>query len=317
MKIYWLTALLFLFSSETFAACTSYSGSAIKKVINIGAITVQRDLPVGGTIYSFTAPVSGLQMFDCNVGGLSNGGYYYEMTLFTTPSGIPHVYNTNIEGVGIQMSNTAETDGFYDSPASFYPVYGPVGIYDTVPRLIKLIKTGPVTNGQLSSGLLGRAYGDGDNVNVITYTLSPSSVTSLACSVTTPSLPFPIGDIKADTFGDSVGTIPPDAQASENLGLDCDPGANINVTLGGTQHPDVNDASVLALTGQGNEGVAKGVGIQLLYNGTPLQLNTRLVLKKSPGGQETFPLVARYYQTKTKVAAGSANTSATLNITYQ
>ncbi|HDC4774722.1 TPA: fimbrial protein, partial [Enterobacter cloacae] len=56
---------------------------------------------------------------------------------------------------------------------------------------------------------------------------------------------------------------------------------------------------------------------QLLYNGSPLTLNSRLLLKQSAGGQETLPLTARYYQTLTSVESGSANASATLNLTYQ
>lgn len=67
----------------------------------------------------------------------------------------------------------------------------------------------------------------------------------------------------------------------------------------------------------GNAGTAKGVGVQLLYNGSPLVMNGRLLLKQSAGGQETLPLTARYYQTLTTVESGSANASATLTITYQ
>lgn len=73
----------------------------------------------------------------------------------------------------------------------------------------------------------------------------------------------------------------------------------------------------MALTGQGMTGTAKGVGVQLLYNGTPLVLNSRLLLKQSSGGLETLPFTARYYQTLTSVESGAANASATLNLTYQ
>jgi type 1 fimbria pilin len=83
------------------------------------------------------------------------------------------------------------------------------------------------------------------------------------------------------------------------------------------QNPDSANTSVMALTGQGNAGTAKGVGVQLLYNGSPLVMNGRLLLKQSAGGQETLPLTARYYQTLTTVESGSANASATLTITYQ
>ncbi|MNN34232.1 Fimbrial protein [compost metagenome] len=49
----------------------------------------------------------------------------------------------------------------------------------------------------------------------------------------------------------------------------------------------------------------------------PLKLNNNILLKTSAGGQETLPFSARYYQTQTAIGAGLANSSATLNITYQ
>ena len=64
-------------------------------------------------------------------------------------------------------------------------------------------------------------------------------------------------------------------------------------------------------------GTAEGVGVQLVYNTIPLQLNNRILLKQSAGGQEAFPLTARYYQTRAVVKPGSANATATLNVTYQ
>lgn len=104
---------------------------------------------------------------------------------------------------------------------------------------------------------------------------------------------------------------------TQNLGLNCDSGANINAMLTGIQNPDLSDDSVLALSGQGSEGVASGVGVQLLYNGSPLRLNRNMVLKQTSGGQESLPITARYYQTQKSVSTGTANTSATLILTYQ
>ena len=51
----------------------------------------------------------------------------------------------------------------------------------------------------------------------------------------------------------------------------------------------------------------------------PLKLDNNIVLKTSAGGQEFPPgtFTARYFQTKDNVTAGSANATATLNITYQ
>lgn len=158
---------------------------------------------------------------------------------------------------------------------------------------------------------------DGVYRDGLTTTLLGGTINVLACTITTPQLTFPIGDISAAAFGATVGTTPVGAQNTQNLGLNCDAGANVNVSISGIQNPDIAATSVLALTGQGNTGTAKGVGVQLLYNGTPLTLNTRLPLKPAAGGLEAFPLTARYYQTQTTVEPGTANASATLNLTYQ
>ncbi|MFP2412591.1 fimbrial protein [Citrobacter braakii] len=103
------------------------------------------------------------------------------------------------------------------------------------------------------------------------------------------------------------------------IDLNCDAGARINASLSGTQSAETANDSILALSGAGMSGVASGIGIQLLYGNTPLKLDNNIVLKTSAGGQEFPPgaFTARYFQTKNNVTAGSANATATLNITYQ
>uniref|UniRef100_S0DEB9 Putative fimbrial protein n=1 Tax=termite gut metagenome TaxID=433724 RepID=S0DEB9_9ZZZZ len=183
----------------------------------------------------------------------------------------------------------------------------------------ELIKTqaGASGAGSLTAGVLSKIFVAEAPSYYLMSSIGSSNIVPVACAITTPNLTFPIGDVSASNFGSTIGTIPSGAQNTQNLGLNCDAGANINVSLNGTQNPDVSTASVLALTGQGNAGVAKGVGVQIIYNGAPLTLNTNVPLKQSAGGQETFPITARYYQTKTAVMPGTANTSATLNLTYQ
>jgi type 1 fimbria pilin len=103
------------------------------------------------------------------------------------------------------------------------------------------------------------------------------------------------------------------------INLSCNAGVNIMASLSGNQNAETSTASVLALTGAGTAGVASGVGIQLLYNDTPLVLNQNITLKTSSGGVE-FPdgsFTARYYQTKSVLTSGDANATATLNLTYQ
>lgn len=309
MKIIKLTLLLFLFCicKWSFAACSN-SGGYFTQNISFGSVYVQRDTPVGAVITSKNTATSSTH-FGCDEAWT----FRWELSQFTTPSVYSGVYKTNIDGVGIKM--------IYSSGSAF-PVDQPVaaGTYATtvVPSTVQLIKLsqGSVSGGDLSSGTVAKAS-IANQMYVGEMQISDAKIIPVACTLKMPSLNFPIGDILASQFGTTVGTIPAGGQNTQNLGLDCDAEANINVSLSGTQNPDVTTDSVLALTGQGNSDVAKGVGVQLLYNNTPLKLNNNIVLKKSTGGQETFPIVARYYQTKTSVTTGKANASATLNLTYQ
>lgn len=283
------------------------------------SVVVSRDFPVGGEISRLT-PSSVTQpgsrgYINCNNGG---GYEYYQIgPLFTTAdAGYSHVYATNVAGVGIKIpavwSNT-----FFDNPRSAFSIYAPAGIsYSVNPSTVYLVKTGNITSGVLSSGIIGTVAGD-DGVVAQTLHYTGSSVTQIGCSLTTTSLTFPIGNVQASSFGTAVGTIPAGGQNTQSLGLECDPNTNIMVKLNGTQNPDVGTPSVMALTGQGTTGVASGVGVQLLYNDVPLNLNSQITLKTSAGGVESLPLTARYYQTSSSVIPGAANASATLEITYQ
>ena len=124
---------------------------------------------------------------------------------------------------------------------------------------------------------------------------------------------FFMGNVSAQDFT-AINSVS-DMTDTENLNINCDSGANINVTLNGTQNADSTDPSILALSP--GQSFATGVGVQLLYNNQPLVLNNLLNLKTSTGGQESFPITARYIQIKDTVTPGTANATATLNITYQ
>lgn len=303
--------------------------------INLPAtVTVQRDVPVGQPITDwYDTPVSNI--YNCS-GSSGTGGSQYMVYEYTTLPAGPGIYTedgvvysiipTNLIGVGLliraKSKGAGPLSGFYNFPygrwisdwyhSTFTFQFG-VGA--------RLIKTHKIISGTVSGRSLGKVnvksgY-SGDDYYEVPISFTSSMVNVLACSVTTPILTFSIGDVIISKFGSSVGTVPADARNTQNLGLNCDADANIHVTLRGTQNPDVSNDSVLSLTGQGNADVARGVGVQLLYNGYPLVLNNRIALKRSSGGQEMLPITAQYYQTKTAVTMGKANASATLELTYQ
>ncbi|MEG5462312.1 fimbrial protein [Enterobacter chuandaensis] len=312
LNILFLLCITAAWNSAHAGTCTTITPQ--ESTLSIGTITVQRDVAVGTVLFSKNASVTGSYLSGCtNPLMLGFSMRYLNATLSTYGN---HVYNTNVSGIGVRFSS----GNYFENPTYTFSYNAQTDYVEWWGGKIELVVTGPVASGSLTPGVLGVVMlqgSDGVYHDGLTATLLDGTINVLACTITTPQLTFPIGDISAAAFGSTVGTTPTGAQNTQNLGLNCDPGANVNVSLSGIQNPDVATTSVLALTGQGNTGTAKGVGVQLLYNGTPLTLNTRLPLNVVAGGQQAFPLTARYYQTQTTVEPGTANASATLNLTYQ
>jgi type 1 fimbria pilin len=306
------TSILFFFVFSCVGYCACTKGVNVPIDISLGEVSVGRDLPIGSIIKEshFQNPAGSMYEF-CD----GNGGNIYGTMTYngSVQSSVSHVYNTNIVGVGISIYYDLLGGVFMDVPASKVTGGASTNYSAVHDIIVKLYKTGNIESGTLVGGQVGYISGDDGLPSMVFSINTASKVTQTACNVTTQNLSFGIGNVTADYFT-AIGTTSQE-NSTQNLGLNCDVGANINVTLNGTQNPDSTDPSVLALSGGTN--VATGVGVQLLYNGTPLKLNNLLNLKTSAGGQETFPITARYIQTKDTVTAGSANATATLNITYQ
>jgi type 1 fimbria pilin len=184
---------------------------------------------------------------------------------------------------------------------------------------LKLYKTGPLSSGVFSGKvgtfILGNPAPNGGGwATEVPINVSSMTISVLACTLSTPSISVPLGNVQANLFT-GVGSTP--GTKSFNLGLNCDAGTKVNVSMSGSQNTDTANTSVLALSGAGNADVAKGVGAQILYNNAPLKIGENLLLKTSTGGVETYGFQARYFQTLAKVMPGKANATATLNITYQ
>ncbi|HGY5180852.1 fimbrial protein [Citrobacter braakii] len=311
LKIIWSAAFLMCSSFPAFATCSieQQKGVMAWDNIDIGTIYAQRDIPVGqkiGTI-ELLPPFTG-KWLGCQ------GGELISVSMFRDAiSGFPHIYNTGIPGVGIKVYYTAYTQSTFDNPPRTGIMgQGAVNIDSGV--TVDLYKTGPITSKNIDRGLyFQKTYGD---LEVIRGSIVAGQVIQLACSLNSSTITVPLPDALGSAFT-GRGTTKGDTAFTINL--NCDAGTRINASLSGTQSAETSNNSILALSGAGTSGVARGIGIQLLYDNTPLKLNNNIVLKTSAGGQEFPPgaFTARYFQTKDNVTAGSANATATLNITYQ
>ncbi|MEM5022917.1 fimbrial protein [Enterobacter roggenkampii] len=308
MKIlnYILMAVLSLISVASYAAGCTNNIAVQNFNLNFSGITVQRDVPAGTVVATQTG------IYQINITCPDSNNTYHEV-MYNTSLG-SSLYDIGVPGYGVRLSENDSGGGFHH----YFPLDFALGTYGaTYMYKAEIVRaSGTAVSGTIRTG----KFADLSMLNqfyIANWYISGGAITTLACSLSSGSLNFPIGNIPATSFGSTVGTTPANAQVTQTLGLTCDPGANINISLSGQQNPDVANTSVLALSGQGGPGVAQGVGVQILYGGTPLNLNNTVFLQQSGGGLASFPIVARYYQTKSVVLPGTANTTATLNITYQ
>ncbi|CAI2026900.1 Type-1A pilin [Serratia quinivorans] len=304
--------------------CTLLNSSGTTAFSNI---TVQRDVPVGTFLDSYQFPA--VQLWNCssvaNVTRQEMGIKSYSKYNRTVGNGYT-VYESDVSGIGFTIEVIGDHNYWYvpSQSSGFEVASSTSGLLASgnlqLTRRVRLIKIGAITSGTITAKKVGattmKTFVSGVDQweTEVPISLNSFTITTLACSLTSTSINVPLGDVLASKFT-GVGVTAGDK--SFDLGLTCDKDAKINVSLAGTQNTDTSETSVLALTSAGQTGTASGVGVQLLYGGTPLKINNNILLKTSAGGQETLPFTARYYQTLADISAGLANSSATLNITYQ
>lgn len=316
--------IAFLFCGYSYASCTP-GGQGQVADFTFNDLNIQRDVPVGTVLLQKEVSVPATVGISAYAGACTQ-----EMKMNyagATKTSLASVYNTNIPGVGIKVfTYTHSGAGAYDyfeNPGKNNSFSSPTGMssytYWTASNVatVYLVKTGDITSGRLAAGEIGRVTNLETSTVLFNINTSGGNINSLACSIESGNgLSFPIGDLLTTEFKGVNST--PDKTSTVDPKLDCNADANINIKLNGVQNPDSTEKSILALSGnQGQNGVADGVGVQLLYNGTPLEINKLITLKKSSGGKESFPITARYIQTKEAIHPGAANATAVLELIYQ
>ncbi|WP_312742087.1 MULTISPECIES: fimbrial protein [Enterobacteriaceae] len=238
------------------------------------------------------------------------------------------VYSTNIAGIGyaIGMESTLSCSGTISyvtesnnqniicgsSAAAMFSTF----VMKGKPRLT-FYKTAQTTgSGMVNSTNVGASIlNDGgtwrsDSV----LSMNSFNVTTTACSVTNAAVKVPLGNVLSTAFTGAGSTT---ADKNFTIDLDCDASTRVNLTLEGAQDSS-GAAGVLALTQATTGATASGVGVQVLYNNTPVTFGSMFnVGTAATKGAYAIPLTARYYQTTEKVTGGQANSLATFTITYQ
>lgn len=296
----------FMFLPETvYAACTLTTAPGATN-FSFGTVTVQRDAPIGSILATKSLVAMGAR-FNCT----SAWNFAGVLNTFTTPNPYGNsVYDTNISGVGLQIS----VGGNINGPLPYFYLKNAGGYIIQATMVANLVKTssGAVGSGNLSIGVLATLSAD----NITTYSLGltgANTIVSVACSVTNTAINVPMGNVQRSKFsgpgyeGDPVPF---------SIPLDCDANTRVNFKLDATA--DSSGApGVMALNSSALGTAASGVGIKLTRSGAPLAFGTVIPAGTvTSAGRFSIPLVARYYQTAPNVTAGQANATATFTMTY-
>lgn len=307
-----LAGALLLVSGMVKASCYLADGLSgeIPGYLSFGNVIVQRDVSVGSVLATATTGAynGGNRLAGCTEPWTLRWAVTQWGTLSTLGNSI---YNTNLPGVGIKLTNTAS--------GKVIPYNESRGVVDVVITgdgiKAELIKTGDIASGPLTSGVLARA--SANQLYFANATLNGTNVvTSAACSIITPDVDVPLGQHKKAEFsGPGSAT---DWKAF-NIGLDCDKSARINVRIDAVQDPS-HVAGVMKLDSALGDIAATGVGVQLYFapDNSAVQFGQSRYYYTSPnGGSETVQLKARYYQTASAITVGTANATATFTLTYK
>ncbi|MGZ2749398.1 fimbrial protein [Burkholderia stagnalis] len=349
--VFWLLALVVLMlglGSRAAFATVSCTGKAQTVTISMPAsVTIPRDAANGTVLTSWIPTVATSNFYNCTVSNQSPSGMAFEPLSLTkagmtvTQNGVVYtVWKTNVPGVGVAIGVQSIVNGCgaqpwqdlgtptppFPSPWVGYACNQNGSITNGGKAQVALVKTGPITAGTVSGGVLfegasatAQSSASGYTIDTsgrVSYSLTSTIINVAAC--TTPNVTVNMGSTMQSAFkGIGSATNPP---VAVNVAVNaCPSGLNsiqyqfnpVNAVLDSTN-------GVLALS---SDSTASGIGLQLKdSSGNALKYNTPYTLTSyntSTGGSYTIPLKAAYYQTAATVKPGSANAVLTFTMTYQ
>ncbi|MEA5206107.1 fimbrial protein, partial [Enterobacter mori] len=305
-------------------AATTCESPDLPYTISAGTLSVPTTLNVGSVIpgSAKTHTVTG----NCS-GTLANHAViacYYGTG--TEVGGMPGVYATNVDGIGIELLNSSgqivrgtgyECDSTATPMGTVSSDSAQTFSFSYTERLVKTatrIGSGTLTNTQNPFGFgVFKSVGISGSRNTSQYSATVAERTA-TCSIDPLNLTVTLGDFPVSQFT-HVGSYT--AWKYFNINATCT--EEVNLTASVTSANGVNSQfnDVLNLTpGSGN---ATGVGVRMLLDGVDLRYDYPIPVggRTEANIPNTIPFAVQYYQTDATVTAGKANTIATIDLEYQ
>jgi major type 1 subunit fimbrin (pilin) len=183
-----------------------------------------------------------------------------------------------------------------------------------------LVKTGPITAGTTSGGILFEAA---SYVNPVaqpgmrkSFSLTQTAVTTLSCS--TPDVTVTMGSHNPAEFSGKGSAT---KAVGFNVAINNCPAGMAKIQYQFSAPGGVTDATNGVIALASSPSTATGAGLKLMDStSAALKFGTQYQVtgyNTVTGGSYTVPLLAAYYQTGTTVTPGTANAVMTFTMTYQ
>lgn len=315
-----LLAAMFLFMPQAKAACST---GDLPWAATPGTLTVPATLSPGNVIPGSARTHQVKGRCDAADGGKPITACH--IGIGEEVPGMPGVYPTGIEGIGIELVNSAgqvvrgraaHCDS-RNTPLGYVSNDGSGSF--SLPLTLQLVKTANTTGQQkmsLHSGVwaLG-VYPDEPlgRLNAVRYG-GNVAVKATTCSVDPKSLTVALGDFSVGHFshiGSTSGwrAFYLTAVCSDEVTMT----ARVTSANGATTISDGNDVLNLTPGGATGVGVKMNIGNVSLRYDYPIPFGDRTV----PNQPFTLPFEVQYYQIDKQVTPGKANTVATIDIEYK
>ncbi|HHD9950959.1 TPA: MFS transporter [Klebsiella pneumoniae] len=285
--------LMALGTTSSWASCTRLSSPTVMLDMVVGRVVVPPDLPVGSVILTrdWTMSAPGGASYRCTSG--TNRFAAKIVSPGATDLG-NKIYSTNVPGIGMRFSRGGATVNIVYPDVFSSRVYNTTNYSLEGSRFtLEIIKTAATTgSGTLAAGkYTSYDWESGGNPILETY-LSANAITvvSPSCSVLSgKNMNVDVGSIRrTDLKG--VGTTA--GGKDFNIDLQCSGGlsetgyANISTSFSGTLATSTTATMGALLNEKAGSGMAKGIGIQVLKDGSPLQFNKKYTVGRL-NNQET------------------------------
>ncbi|EOC1299822.1 fimbrial protein [Cronobacter dublinensis] len=323
--IKFLSALLALAGSLMFmphakAACIA---PMMPYSISVSSIAVSSTLPVGSAIPGSdeTVNINGSCPNDA-AGSVIIACYYGSGS---EVAGMPGVYETGVEGIGISLVNDkgqrviggGTACDTRNTPLGYLSTDGKNTFnFNVTLALVKTATTigsGSLQQSQTTFGLGVYQHSAIGQPNHIAYS-GNITYKAVTCSVDPKSLYITLGNLPASTFK-GIGS----GSGFYNFSVDvtCNDRVTVGVKVSSANGYASTQPSVIKLTPE--QGIASGIGVQILTNGQNTDFDHYVSVGEVSAANTTLriPFAIQYYQTDSTVTPGAADSIATITVAYR